>query len=108
MSQKIARVEIIRRDNPSEPGAAEVFMLPFAPDKTVLQVLMEVYGRHDRSLAFRRVRCNRGVCGACMVVVDGRVKRACCTLMAEQMSLEPVGGFPLVKDLVVDLCSQRD
>jgi succinate dehydrogenase/fumarate reductase-like Fe-S protein len=107
MNQKLATIEIIRRNAPSDPAQAQVFMVPYAPEKTVLQVLLEIHARHDRSLAFRRIRCNRGVCGACLVAVDGRVERACSTPMAERMTLEPVRGFPLVKDLVVDLLDTR-
>jgi len=102
MSPESARVEIIRRDAPGEAGRVDVFTVPFVPDKTVLQVLLDLFGERDRSLAFRRQRCNRGVCGACLMRVNGQAKRACSTPMMPAMVLEPAQEGDLVKDLVVD------
>jgi succinate dehydrogenase / fumarate reductase iron-sulfur subunit len=52
--------------------------------------------------------CLEEVCGACTVVVNGRVRQACSTLVdqvcpnGETLVVEPMTKFPLVRDLIVD------
>jgi len=103
MTTPYARVMIIRRDDPAQPGRKQIFRVPFVPGKTVQQVLMELFQDRDRTLAFRRYRCNRGVCGACVVKVNGKPRLACSTPMTRNMTLEPAEGHPGIKDLAVEL-----
>jgi succinate dehydrogenase / fumarate reductase iron-sulfur subunit len=49
--------------------------------------------------------CLEEVCGACTMIVNGKVRQACTALVDEltqPITLEPLTKFPLVKDLVVD------
>ena len=53
--------------------------------------------------------CLEEVCGACTMLVNGRVRQACTalvdTLLAErpgQIELRPMTKFPVLRDLVVD------
>jgi succinate dehydrogenase / fumarate reductase, iron-sulfur subunit len=59
------------------------------------------------SIAFEG-ECLEGVCGACAMLINGRVALACTTLIGEvadkqqRVRLAPMKKFPLVRDLVVD------
>jgi succinate dehydrogenase / fumarate reductase iron-sulfur subunit len=52
--------------------------------------------------------CLEEVCGACTMVINGRVRQACSTLVDkvsspdQPITLEPMSKFPLVRDLYVD------
>ncbi|HUB07686.1 MAG TPA: succinate dehydrogenase iron-sulfur subunit [Myxococcales bacterium] len=49
--------------------------------------------------------CLEEVCGACTMVINGRVRQACSALVAkleQPIALEPMTKFPLVRDLAVD------
>jgi succinate dehydrogenase / fumarate reductase, iron-sulfur subunit len=55
--------------------------------------------------------CLEEICGACTVLVNGRVRQACSTLVdkispnGETVTLEPMSKFPVVRDLMVDRAS---
>jgi succinate dehydrogenase / fumarate reductase iron-sulfur subunit len=52
--------------------------------------------------------CLEEVCGACTMIVNGRVRQSCSALVdslapnGEVIKLEPMSKFPVVRDLVVD------
>jgi len=53
--------------------------------------------------------CLEEVCGACTMVVNGRVRQACSALVEKllaehpgEIELQPMSKFPVVRDLVVD------
>ena len=53
--------------------------------------------------------CLEEVCGACSMVINGRVRQACTALVDELLAaggdvirLEPMSKFPVIRDLVVD------
>ncbi len=49
--------------------------------------------------------CLEEVCGACSMVINGTVRQACSSLVSkleQPITVEPMGKFPLVRDLAVD------
>jgi succinate dehydrogenase / fumarate reductase iron-sulfur subunit len=51
--------------------------------------------------------CLEEVCGACTMVINGRVRQSCSALVdklatGSAITLEPMGKFPLIRDLFVD------
>ncbi len=59
----------------------------------------------DPSLTFRR-SCREGICGSDAININGRNGLACITPLAklkEPISVRPLPGYPVIKDLVVDL-----
>lgn len=58
--------------------------------------------------------CGEGACGGCAVRVGGVARLACTTLVSDAspkgkpILLEPLGSFPLVRDLVVDRAGLDD
>ena len=61
----------------------------------------------DESLSFRR-SCREGVCGSDAMNINGRNGLACITRLkdlVEPITLRPLPGLPVIRDLVVDLTS---
>ncbi len=59
----------------------------------------------DDSLSFRR-SCREGVCGSDAMNINGRNGLACITPLSslkEPVVLRPLPGFPVIRDLVVDM-----
>ncbi|HMA87383.1 MAG TPA: succinate dehydrogenase iron-sulfur subunit [Burkholderiales bacterium] len=74
-------------------------------DRMLLDALERIHATQDDSLAFRR-SCREGVCGSDGMNINGRNGLACITLLAglrEPVELRPLPGFPVVRDLVVDM-----
>jgi succinate dehydrogenase / fumarate reductase iron-sulfur subunit len=49
--------------------------------------------------------CLEEVCGACTMIINGRVRQACSALvdqLEQPITLEPMSKFPVVRDLMVD------
>jgi len=73
---------------------------------TVLDALVDTQRRVDPTLAFRYA-CRVGMCGSCAMVIDGRERWACRTLLKNlgsgPVTVRPLYHFPLIRDLVVDM-----
>ncbi len=93
------RVEVAR----SHPDAQRAFVVAREDAHVILDLLCEI-GRQDPSLYYR-YSCRSGFCGTCTVLLDGRAVLACQTVVPDgggTVHLAPLGGFPVVRDLVVD------
>jgi len=83
----------------------ETYRVQVEESDRVLDALHEVRWRHDGSLAFRR-SCAHGVCGSDAMVINGQNRLACVLLIrdvGEDITIEPMRGLPVRKDLVVDM-----
>ena len=73
---------------------------------TLLDMLISVKETQDNTLSLR-FSCNMGICGSCGMVVNGRPRLACETnvfsLNTDAITVGPMEGHPLVRDLVTDL-----
>ena len=78
---------------------------------TVLDALVQVQRNSDPTLAFRYA-CRVGMCGSCGMVINGRERWACRTLLSElprgAVTVRPLYNFPLIRDLVVDMTPLKD
>ena len=74
---------------------------------SVLSAIRYVYENLDGTLSINGYYCYRKLCGLCRVRINGKNRLSCRTLVEDGMVIEPVGGHPLIKDLVVDF-SQRN
>jgi len=71
----------------------------------VLDLLHRVKYNHDGSLTFRR-SCGHGICGSDALLINGRNRLACkerIEKLGRKISIAPLPGLPVVKDLVVDM-----
>ena len=75
---------------------------------TVLDTLIEVREYHDGTLSLR-CSCRSAICGSCAMRINGRARLACKTSVKSiideeaQITVEPAGNLPVIKDLVVDM-----
>jgi len=75
------------------------------PMDRLLDLLHQVKWHHDGSLALRR-SCAHGICGSDAMVINGVNALACKVLvkdLKQPITVEPIRGLPLIKDLVVDM-----
>lgn len=81
-------------------------LIPVKSDPMVLTLLERIKAEQDVTLAYRR-SCREGVCGSDGMNINGTNGLACITtlsqLTADKITIRPLPGFPVVKDLVVDL-----
>lgn len=97
-----SKVRIARSDPSSnEPERFDDFEVNGPPGMRVLDVLRTVYETEARDLAFQYA-CRIGRCGTCAVKVDGKPVLSCQERATDQMTIEPLSPFPVVRDLVVD------
>jgi len=98
----LAKVKIRRYKPGSSKGYVETFEVPLKPGMSVLGVLAYVRENLDSSLAYY-VSCRHGRCTpGCTVTVNGQARLACLTAAKGDMTLEPVKGYAVVRDLLVD------
>lgn len=97
----------IRRFDPErdEQPHWETYTVEAEEDDRVLDVLHRVRWYQDGTLAFRR-SCAHGVCGSDAMVINGHNRLACVALVRDvghQITIEPIRGLDVRKDLVVDM-----
>ncbi len=99
----------VRRFNPevSQESTWQDFQVTMYGTDRVLDALHKIKWEHDGSLTFRR-SCAHGVCGSDAMRINGRNRLACKTLIKdlninEPITVEPIKGLEVEKDLVVDM-----
>ena len=73
-------------------------------ERMLLDVLMKLK-KQDDSISFRR-SCREGVCGSDAMNINGKNGLACLTNMLtlpQKITLRPLPGLPVVRDLIVDM-----
>lgn len=97
----------IRRFNPevSDESWWDEFTVRADPLERLVEVLHDVKWHQDGTLSFRR-SCAHGICGSDAMLIDGRNALACKVLVtdvAPKVTVEPIRGLPVLKDLIVDM-----
>src|ERR1700691_3728926 len=97
----------VKRYNPETDTKPhwEEFTVEAEPTDRILDALHTAKWTIDGSLSFRR-SCAHGVCGSDAMVTTGANGLASLNLIqnvATEISLEPIRGLPVIKDLVVDM-----
>jgi succinate dehydrogenase / fumarate reductase, iron-sulfur subunit len=100
----------ILRFNPEKDPSPhfEDYLLDLEPGDSVLKGLLQIKGRIDGSLAFRR-SCGHGICGSDAMIINAIERLACKTLIKDLdirtnpvVTIEPLTSMPHQKDLLVD------
>ncbi len=97
----------IQRFNPEKddkPWIGE-YDVDMEPNDRVLDALNKVKWYRDGTLAYRR-SCAHGICGSDAMRINGRNRLACKALvgdMGDEITIQPLLGMPLIKDLIVDM-----
>jgi len=113
-STRTVRFKIKRQDAPDQPSYWQEFDIPYRPNLNVISCLQWI-AANPRTVEGREVApvawdscCLEEVCGACTMVMNGRVGQSCSKLLDELLeegdtvTLEPMSKFPVVRDLWVN------
>jgi succinate dehydrogenase / fumarate reductase iron-sulfur subunit len=97
----------IQRFNPDKDKKPhyEEYRVELEQTDRVLDGLNEIKWRQDGTLTYRR-SCAHGVCGSDAMRINGRNRLACKVLikdLPDHVTIEPMLGFTVIKDLVIDL-----
>ena len=113
---------IVRQTQDSAPHI-QSYPLNVEPGTTILECLNQIKWEQDGSLAFRK-NCRNTICGSCSMRINGRPALACkenigseikrleeiaalsnapSTNTIPEIAIAPMGNFPVIKDLVVDM-----
>lgn len=100
----------IKRQNPEVKGKEKPYWESFTldnvePTDRLLEMLHRLKWEQDGTITLRR-SCAHGVCGSDAMRINGVNALACKVLMkdvGEFVTVEPILGLPVVKDLVVDM-----
>jgi succinate dehydrogenase / fumarate reductase iron-sulfur subunit len=112
---KTFNVVVLRQDGPGQASYLERHIVEYEADMNCISVLQKI-AANSRTADGRRVapvawdcNCLEEVCGACTMVINGRVRQACTALVdrllednPEQIELRPMTKFPVIRDLMVD------
>jgi len=83
----------------------EEYTVDVEPTDRLLDALQQVKWQQDGTLSFRS-SCAHGICGSDAMTINDVNRLACHVLMRDlgaKVKVEPLHGFPVVKDLVVDM-----
>jgi succinate dehydrogenase / fumarate reductase, iron-sulfur subunit len=83
----------------------EIYKLEAEETDRILDLLEKVKGYQDGTLSFRR-SCAHGVCGSDALRINGRNMLACKALVRDvgtKITVEPLLGLRVIKDLIVDM-----
>jgi len=108
-------VRILRQDGPGQPSYWERHTVEHGSDMNVISVLQRI-AEQTTTAEGRRVtpvawdcNCLEEVCGACTMMINGRVRQACSALVdrlvednSSEIELRPMAKFPVIRDLMVD------
>ncbi len=97
----------IKRFNPEidEKAHFEEYQVQVEGTDRVLDALNQIKWTQDGTLTYRR-SCAHGICGSDAMRINGRNRLACKILMKDlgkRITVEPLIGFKVEKDLLVDM-----
>ena len=85
----------------------DMFNVEAEPNDRILDCLNKIRWQQDSSLSFR-MSCAHGICGSDGLTINGQSALACQKLVKDydysnELLIEPLKYFEVVKDLIVDL-----
>lgn len=97
-------IKVLRQDPTANGGKPEYqsYSVPLEQGATVLSVLRYISESVDRTLSYYR-SCRIGKCAGCRMRVNGKTRLACTTAVTGDITLEPLKGYEVIKDLIVDM-----
>jgi succinate dehydrogenase / fumarate reductase iron-sulfur subunit len=105
---------VLRQCRPDTPSYWDQFRVPYEAGLNITSVLQRI-AAHPITVSGQQVapvayesNCLEEVCGACTMLINGRVRQACSALVDRllednpaRIELRPMTKFPVVRDLVV-------
>lgn len=104
-------VKIKRQDDINSKPYYQEFLIPYKEHMNVIMILMyirenpvDIDGNEVKPVAFE-ASCLEEVCGSCTMVINGKPRQACSTLidnLEQPIIIEPLSKFKVIRDLIVD------
>jgi len=110
MSDPTVRVKIERYDPEKKENYLQTYEVPRGSKARVLDFLNYIFEELDPSLAYRRHLCNARMCHGCLMMVNGKPRMVCWEVVSpeqNEITLSPLSGRTVFKDLVVDFGGQE-
>jgi succinate dehydrogenase / fumarate reductase, iron-sulfur subunit len=104
-------IRIRRQDAPGKPSRWEEFSVPWRQNMNIISCLQWIAAHPTTTAGVETTTpvwdsgCLEEVCGACTMVINGKVRQSCSALvdkLDQPITLEPMSKFPIVRDLFVD------
>src|SRR6478752_1176457 len=109
--EKNFEVHVKRQERDGAQPYWETFQIKWRPNLNIIVVLQDLQinpvtadGKQTTPPAWEAA-CLEEVCGTCSMVINGRPRQACTTLvdqLEQPIRLEPFSKFPVVRDLITD------
>ena len=109
MDGKTITASVLRFD-PVTDGAPRFQTYEVAVDEPIsAMALVRLIHDQDPTFACRTPMCFKGVCGSCLLRLNGRNVRGCAVLLqpGETVTVEPHSGYELIRDVVVDFARRK-
>jgi len=113
-SERKITIRIRRQDGPNATPRWEEFAVPRRPNMNIISCLQYIAANPITATGQQTTPpvwdsgCLEEVCGACTMVINGKVRQSCSALVdrltenGEPITLEPMSKFPIYRDLFVN------
>lgn len=105
MSSEPVNLKIFRFDpDVDQAPTYKSYQVPYTEGLLLLTAIKYIRDNLDETLAFRDYCCGCSWCLSCTMMVNGKGMRTCSRVLhpGESITVEPMGGYPVIKDLAVD------
>ncbi len=110
---KTIKVKVFRKQD--EIHRYDTYTVTCKKGQTILDLLFHIKENLDETLSFRAF-CRSGICGSCALKVNGHPVLACRTQVktildkgpSNKLIIEPLDGFKIIKDLIVDIEGKQE
>ncbi len=105
MNQDMVAVKIARYNPETNDKQVQTYQVPRGSKMRILDFLNYIFDELDPSLGYRRHVCNAKMCNGCLIMVNGKPRMVCWEVLPpgqNEVTLEPLRGKKVLKDLVVD------
>ena len=108
MNRERIRLNVFRFDpsTDKEPRFQE-YEIEKESNISVLKALQHIYEHMDGTLSLNGYFCYSKMCTLCLLRINGKNRLSCRTLAEDNMTIEPIREYPLIKDLVVDFSFKK-
>ncbi|CAH2717189.1 Fumarate reductase iron-sulfur subunit [Neobacillus rhizosphaerae] len=110
-TEKTIHLIITRQKDAQSAPYTEEFMVPYRSNMNIISSLMEIQknpvnakGEKTTPVIWESV-CLEEVCGACSMVINGKPRQACSSLidqLDQPIHIAPLATFPVMRDLMID------
>ena len=92
------------------PDLVQAFNISYRPGMSILDALREISAGDAPDLVYRWECGGQRICGVCTINVNGQPALSCGVVVQPNTDylVEPIDGFPVERDLVVDLHDRLD